>query len=180
MTPLANKLDEVHEVYNDLFLWARSEFHACMIHGSFTKPEVDLTRLAATLDKFQSKRQSDERLRDELRYHAQDILEKIQWQEGRRFLMTVINYFLLGGGIAPSVHDLDIQIQVIRAGGQNSIDTPSMRVYSELSGLVRTPAPDIERIVACLDKARNDLNQAHVNVMRAFRRAQEEVLRVPV
>jgi hypothetical protein len=52
----------------------------------------------------------------------------ISWPEERRFLASVVYYFLGEGGIAPRDEDLDRDIDaVIDQGGVRYWDTPSIR-----------------------------------------------------
>lgn len=177
INPYFKAFEDVHMFYSELFVWARDEFYQCAISDMDGKSTIDAARVRLILEEFQSRRRRDERLRDDLRDEAQEIFRTIQWQPERRFLMSVMNYFLGEGGIAPSEGELDRCIDlIVEMGGRSAIDTPSVRLYLELGELVRAASPDIERIVDRLDQARSDLNQAYVNVRRCYRLARDAAL----
>ena len=117
-------------------------------------------------------RMKDEGLRDALRNEAQQVFGQIRWPEEKRLLASIMYYFLGKGAIAPTEENLDCDIQgVIDTGGISQWDTPSMKLYLDIS---RSENP--AEILELLDDARHGLNQRYMNIRLHYRRVQHKLI----
>jgi hypothetical protein len=175
--PLFNSFEEVHEFYNALDLDTRRKIieifsdSPLLVSGQNPSRE-QVTKLEEIKEEFFSQRQKNEHLRDALRQDAQEMFKAISWREERRFLASVVYYFLGCGGIQPQDSDLDRDIkEVIEKGGTTYLDTPSMRLYNSIREEINE-----EKLLRLLDESRSSLNQMYMNVRRHFRQVQDQII----
>ena len=176
--PLFESLEDIHDFYNELFLETRKQILLLRITNTpflSSEPQLSLEALQE-LEKikqdFLDSRSKDEALRDSLRYDAQEDYQTIRWLEERRFLTSIVYYFLGIGGISPTDSELDNAIEsVIEKGGNSYWPTPSMRLYLDIK-----ESRDPDYIIETLDQARARLNQAYMNVRKQFRRVQNAIV----
>jgi hypothetical protein len=54
-----------------------------------------------------------------------------------------------------------------------------LRIYLDLRAMIATTTPDLRGVIEYLDRARGDLNQAYINVRRAYCLARDAALLAP-
>jgi len=180
IAPLFASFEDIHEFYNALFLSTRRDlvdeaFGENNVGWVVTDSELSLKQIASLekiKKKFVKERERDEYLRDGLRQDAKDVLLSVSWTEERRFLVSIGNYFLGRGGVAPTDHNLDEEVKgLIENGGDSYWDTPSSELYVRIR-----EERDVEKVIELLDKSRNDLNQRYMNVRLRFKQAQLAII----
>lgn len=176
--PLFNAFEEIQDFYNALFIDTKDKCVNLINENTpflAKEPELSLEalqKLANIKDEFLKLRTKDEGLRDSLRQDAQEIFKGIKWSEEKRFLTSVIYYFLGNRGISPTDEIIDREIEgVIEKGGKTIWDSPSTQLYKKIK-----ESRDLNFIIEKLDESRIELNQSYMNVRKHYIRVKNAVL----
>jgi hypothetical protein len=110
--PIFDSLEQIHKFYNELILETRSR--VAEIHSdTYLLSDERRSKLNEVKGEFLRRREQDEYLRDVLRQDAQQIFAAIAWPEERRFLASIVRYFLDDSrhGIPRTNKEVDSDIQ---------------------------------------------------------------------
>ncbi len=173
---------EVHAAYNELFLATERSFPVpldddrCLIRPDEEYGIVGGERcqhqVAKTKEEFRRAREKNEWIRDGLRGQAQLLLKAAPYPEEKRFLMSMVLYFLEEKRIG--VDDLiDGTIKLVEEkGGKAVLDSPSYRLLIEL-----TKSTNLSEMRGLVETARHELNQRYSDVSGYFILAKMAVYR---
>lgn len=173
LRPLFERFVAVHILYNELFVTTLRRIPDLSPRGLLLhdKP-IDAAKLqrqmANVKKRFGAMRARDIHMRDRLRRECREIVSAVGTVEEKRFLVSVIFYFVEDGIVEPGSKLLDayaLLIEADRAG--HTFRSPSMFTQERISQ-VDDPA-DVRQIV---DEHRNLLNQKFSDVCAAFTKLQ--------
>lgn len=172
--PLFGQLLVVHDDYHQMFLNSSRAIPYRVdtgwlvpgktpFIGSNSEAEAQ-ERIAQVKRDFSEWRQVREAIRDKVRVDAASFLEAVKGKEERRFLFSVVQYFLEDDRSQDDDSFIDQQIDsVLAKSGTTALDTPSSRVDLEISR-----EHDVERLKDVFEGARRDLNERFTYSCRRF------------
>jgi hypothetical protein len=162
ISPLYDQLQVIHLDYVEMFCHVMS-----MLPQTASAETADL-KVQAAKDEFESRRLQREGVRDSLRYQSGYLLRAAKSEEERRFLLALIYYFLRSGPWLPNERSLDHTIAGLiedhpEEAGARRLDTPSIRVALEISGM-----SDPEEIRRKLIEELSEINARFSNASLMF------------
>ena len=132
--------------------------------GTASKPEA-LEIANNETRQFAKRREDREGIRDYLRQNAQAILAEAKGDEERRYLYSLLVYFL-SDDYRPHQDDeaLDRSVNaILESGGISAMNTPTSRLLKEIRGVT-----DPEEIRNAVQRSIDRLNQRCSDVLRAY------------
>lgn len=183
LTPIYEQLSNIHSDYHRSYL--RSANNLPRRHDSrWQLPGTDgyyelghvviQNRIQGIKDNFSKWRAEREYIRDNVRMQAAKYFTAVKGKEEKRFLFSVVQYFLERTYALDDDRRMDETIQsIIKHSGETQLDTPSTR----LSEAIREEE-DPEKLHDLFKNSRNQLNENWGFVTQKYVEARVKVLRL--
>ena len=168
--PLQDQIIDIHDTYRKLFLETKSALSKLARFD----PDRDAAAFKKVKSKFCKARAKRSHLRDYLRTQASTLLHDTRDKEVRRYLITLIHYFLEQKSFAPSERSLDGMIEDAIEKGVTYYHSPSSEVERRMA---RTKSPSEAREI--VEEVMNGLNQRFFEVAVRYTRLKHRVSKLP-
>lgn len=181
LTPIYEQLSDIHGDYHRSFLHATNNLPV-RYDGRWKLPGTDgyyelghaaiQKRIQEIKVRFSKWRAEREYVRDVVRMQAAKFFTAVRGAEERRFLYSVIQYFLERTYALNDDHNMDVTIQsIIKHSGETQLDTPSTRLTVAIK-----EEENPKELHDLFESSRNQLNENWSFVTQKYGEAKLKVL----
>jgi hypothetical protein len=147
--------------------------YGLLLHEKPIDPRAIQRQVALVKKRFRKLREKDLYIRDRFKREARDLITAVDGLEEKRFLASLMSYFVDDGWVAPRTKMLDFYVALIETtSGDHVFRSPALFVEERISQ-IDDPA-EIRRII---DSRRNLLNQQFTDVSSSFLALHRAILR---
>lgn len=174
IVPIFEKFLEVHTNYYNMFskisdslpyYVEKKGWTTDSIVGEYFDDSKAIEKIELILRKFRKERQESEFIRDWLRNDTKEILSSIKYDEEKRLLFTILNYFIRQITYDLSDSDIDITIKhIIEGKAKHPFDTPSSRLAWRLNKDPENAKAIVDRSIAVLNSYFFRVSSAYINL----------------